>query len=241
MSRGLTVLVAVLAVSGVVRSYSKGTWPVAAMVLVTAPVSLAVLSTYGTEILFRVYLFALPFAAYLVATLLFPRSDALPSALTRAAALGLSFLLLVGFLFAYYGNEQLNYFTVAEVQAADRLYNHAPEGSLIVEGSRSYPGLSLNHEFFVHIPITREPWETRVHLVEDAVPRLSRWLTDDRYPASFLIITRSQKLETDALGQMPPGGLETIETALLRSPDFAVWYSNEDVTIFVAAGREIGR
>jgi hypothetical protein len=102
-------------------------------------------------------------------------------------------------------------------------------------------GLSRDHEYVLYIPITREPWETRVDLVEDAVPRLSRWLTDERYPASFLTITRSQKLETEALGQMPPGGLETIETVLLRSPDFAVWYSNEDVTIFVAAGREIGR
>ncbi len=240
ISRSLTALVLLLAVMGGVRSYLKGTWQTAAIVLAIAPVSLAVLSTYGTEILFRVYLFALPFAAFLVAVLLLPDEETVSGTRTRVAALGMSLVFLVGFLFAYYGNEQFNYFTHAEVQAADYLYSTAPEGSLIVEGSRSYPGLARNHEYFVYVPITREPWDTRSDLVEDAVPRLSRWLTDDRYPASFLIITRSQKLHAVAQGQMPPGGLETIESALLESPDFVVWYSNDDVTIFVSSEQGSG-
>jgi hypothetical protein len=240
MSRSLTALVAILALAGIMRSYRRGTWHSAAIALMVAPLALVVLSPWGNEILFRVYLFALPFAAFFMAVLLFPDKDRGSDSRTGRAALGLSLILLLGFVFSYYGNEQFNYFTPEEFIAAEYLFEEAPEGSLIVQGSRSYPGLTRNHELFSYVLIDHEPWETRLDLTADPVPRLSRWLTNDIYPESFLIITRSQKLQTESQGEMPPGGLEAIESALLESPEFEVWFSNEDATIFIAAERGTG-
>ncbi len=239
MARGLTALVIILALAGAFRAYRHGRFYRAALVMMLGPGALVALSSYGTEILFRVFVFSLPFSAFFVAMLFVPDSSALPGWRPLIAVAGVSTFLLVGFLFAYYGNEHLNYFTPAEVEAADYVYSTAPRGSLIVEGSRSYPGLSRNHEYFVHVPIAREPWETQEGIVANPVERLGRWLSDDKYPRSYLIITRSQKIQTKSQGKMPPGGLEDIEAALLSSPDFEVWFGNDDATIFVVAPEEL--
>ena len=56
---------------------------------------------------------------------------------------------------------------------------------------------------------------------------------DSSYAASHLVITRSQKAETEALGEMPGGGLQSIEEALLRSRAFHAVVHNEDASVFV--------
>jgi hypothetical protein len=60
------------------------------------------------------------------------------------------------------------------------------------------------------------------------------------YRGAYLIITRSQKLEAEADGAMPPGSIDAIEHALLSSPRFRVVYRNQDAVVFSRAGGGTG-
>ncbi|MGH9187463.1 MAG: hypothetical protein ACRD0U_16875, partial [Acidimicrobiales bacterium] len=88
---------------------------------------------------------------------------------------------------------------------------------------------------FTYVPIAREPWEGRVRIVSEPVDVLTEWMSNRRYAASYLIITRSQKAETEASGDMPGGGLAAIEEALLASRSFRLLYGNHDASVFVLA------
>ena len=52
-------------------------------------------------------------------------------------------VLLAAFMFAYLGKERANYFTDDEIAVVTRFYDSAPAGSLLIEGSRNYPGSML--------------------------------------------------------------------------------------------------
>jgi hypothetical protein len=62
---------------------------------------------------------------------------------------------------------------------------------------------------------------------------LSEWLSNKtRYHYSYLLITRSQKIYIDEVGEMPTGSLDRVQDALLASGKFDVVFSNEDAIIF---------
>ena len=152
----------------------------------------------------------------------------------------LSAILLFCFSFAHYGKDQQYHFSQNEVDAARYLYNTAPPGSLLIEGSRSYPTQFRNYEFFTYVPIDREPAESWVSIIDNPVEVLSRWMGNKEYQRAYLIITRSQKADVNALGLMPAGSLDVIEQALLKSPKFQVIYGNADAKIFALADNAKG-
>jgi hypothetical protein len=69
---GLTALMILLAVAGLVRRWFGGVTDRVLLVLLIAPVTLAGLQNYGGEISLRIYMFALPATAVLAACLFFP-------------------------------------------------------------------------------------------------------------------------------------------------------------------------
>ncbi len=69
---GLTALMIILAVAGLVRRWVGGINDRVLLVLLVAPVTLAGLQNYGGEISLRIYMFALPATAVLAACLFFP-------------------------------------------------------------------------------------------------------------------------------------------------------------------------
>ncbi len=235
MGRGLTVLLWGLALLGGLRRLRQGYWDLSGGLLASAPFLVLAGNSYSGEMLFRVYFFALPFMAFFAAALLYPSPASGRSWRTVVTTILLSVTLLVGFYFAYYGKERQYYFTKNEVAAAQYLYNVAPEGSLLIEGSRNYPSLFQDYEFYTYVPIAREPPESQLNVIDHPVEVLSRWMDNTRYPATYLIITRSQKAENDMVGEMPAGSLEGIEQALMQSREFKVVYGNEDAKIFVLA------
>ena len=81
---GLTALMVVLAVAGLVRRWFGGVNDRVLLVLLIAPVTLAGLQNYGGEISLRIYMFALPAAAVLGACLFFP-GTARPKAVAVSA------------------------------------------------------------------------------------------------------------------------------------------------------------
>ena len=61
-------------------------------------------------------------------------------------------------------------------------------------------------------------------------------MENPEYEAAYLIITRSQIAEMEALGELPPQSLERIQRALLASPEFDVLVRNRDAIVFTRPG-----
>ncbi len=238
IGRVLTVSIMGLATLGGIRWWREGNWDVSAVLLGLTPFAILVALSYGGEILFRVYLFALPFMAFLAATLYIPSTTVTSTRRTIVTTIVLSGALLCALLFSYLGKERQYYFTRDEVAAAEYLYSIGPPGSLLIEGGRNYPSQFHNYENFTYVPISREDPDKYLELVADPVTTLSRWLDNDDYAATYLIITRSQKAEIDAFSGMPPGSLDAIQAVLQESPQFEVIYSNADAVIFNLADVE---
>jgi hypothetical protein len=119
------------------------------------------------------------------------------------------------------------------VEAAKYLYSHADPNSLLVEGSRNYPAMFSNYEYFTYVAIDREPADSIDRLLANPVDVLDEWLSNtSRYKTSYLFITRSQKMDVDEVGGLPVGSLDKIQNLLEKSGKFEVVFSNQDAIIF---------
>jgi hypothetical protein len=232
MGRIEVAAIAVLALFGLIRRLARGHWDAAAIVLLASPLVILVGGNYDGEALFRVFLFALPFAAFFVASLLFPDRNAGGRWFTTAFAIAASALILAGFLFGYYGKEAWSYFTPGEIRAARIVYENAPDDTLLVEGTRDYPNQFRHPERFTYVAIASEPTPSAQRVIDRPVAKLAEWLGDPRYEAAYVIITRAQKAQIDALGPLPRGSLQRVEAKLLASPRFDVVYHDRDATVF---------
>ncbi len=232
MGRVEVATVAVLALLGLMRRIKRGNWDAAGAVLLASPVVILLGGNYDGEALFRVFLFALPFAAFFIAVLLYPSTDAGRGWFTTAFAIAASALVLTGFLFAYYGKEAWSYFSPSEVRAAEIVYDHSPPGTLLVEGTREYPTQFRNAENITYVAIASEPVGSSSRVIAHPARRLSEWLGAPRYRQAYILITRAQKAQVDALGSLPKGSLDRIERALLASPRFQTVYHDADASVF---------
>jgi hypothetical protein len=248
MSRGLTAFLWGLALLGVIRRLRQGYWDLSCLLLAIAPFPMLASNSYGGEMLFRVYFFSLPFMAFFAASLLYPAPAAGTTRGTVALTALLSGALLVGLCFAYYGKERMYYFTKNEVAAAQYLYNVAPQGSLLLDGTWNYPWAFHNYERYTYRSLVGEvnpvaasnPKSQEWRLLRHPVEVISQAMEDGRYTAAYLIITRSQKADVEESGLMPAGSLDKIERALRKSRRFKVILANHDATIFKLAGAPRG-
>ena len=235
VTRGFTVAICLLAGLGILTSWRSGRRIHSALVLALVPFLMVLVSTYGNEVMFRAYLFAMPGLAYFAAVLLWPPGGR--AWRQRSVLLAVvSVYLVLGSGFAQFGNDRQYHFTAEEVAAAEFVYDNAPSDSLLIEGSRSYPSQFRNYERFTYVPIAREDPEDIQRILEDPVQTMTRWMGDtETYRASYLIITRSQIAATTAMGEIPEGGLLAIEDALRSSPRFRVAFENRDAIVFTMA------
>lgn len=240
MGRSLVAAVVVLAVIGFIRWIRGGVFDLRPLVLLVAPLLMVVGGSYDGEAVFRVYLFALPFAVFLGAHAFFPERTGEPRPGAAAAVIGVGLVLMTAFLFAYFGKEDQYTFSLDEVRAAELVFGDAPDGTLLIEGSANYPSKFLFYERFVYVPISLEPQATHARILADPVGVMEEWMGNLDYPESYLIITASQKAEIEALGIMPAGTLDTIEAALLASPRFEALFYTENASVFTLADGEEG-
>ncbi len=218
-----TALVWLMATLGVLRRLRRGQWDVTAVALFVAPFPLLGVQAYGGEMLLRIYLFALPFAAFLAAALIVPTETERPSIRAGAAVTVVSVVLMAGFLVGRYGNERMEYFTANEVAAVADLYQVAPPGSLLVAATPNLPWKNTRYEEYHYRPIGDD---TLYGQVDEMIA------TMQLYPGrSFLILSRSQEAYAEMILGAPPGDWSTFEKNVFGTGRFVVIYQNQDAQI----------
>lgn len=224
------ITVALLAVAAVLLH--KHLRRSSAFLLTLAPLPMLAANNYGGEVIFRVYLFALPAAAFLNRRLLLPT----PAKPWTARVHDLAFpafllVLLAAFVVPYYGKESENYFPPGEIAATDYLYAHAPHGSILVAATGDYPGGNLYYEYYQQISwLDQISGPQRALVEQDPLDSLKDQLSEHGSPA-YLILTRSQIAEIHTAGLLPAATLDEIERLATTSALFTVVYRNADALV----------
>jgi uncharacterized membrane protein YhaH (DUF805 family) len=225
----MTVAIWALAFAGAVRRLRRGYRDVAYALLAVTPFTLILAQSYGGEMLLRIYLFTLPLMVFFAAALFYITPADGRSPWMTLAVTATSVILLCGFLFTRYGNERMDYMTYAEVNGVHQLYNIAQPNSLLIQGWNGTPWQFQDYEKYSYYSLTDIlPDAVRTGDVNSIVQFIDR----EKHPHTYLIFTRSQKATTELFSGLPPGTLDRLENALLRSKEFKLVYNNPDVQIF---------
>ena len=230
--RALTAAVIVLAAVGVWRRFRRGRVDLAAIVLAAAPGVALMGNSYGGEMVFRVYFFALPFLAVLGAHALPLGAPRVPGRRATAVVAAAGALLLAGFCVSYYGKERMHRFSPDEVAASRWLYRTAPPGSLLVSGTFNYPWAFSGYERYQYEALSKTPAATRRRLVAAPERTIAGLLRDHDGKGEYVIVGAGQRAEVDMTGVLPRGTLQRVERALRASPDFELVFARPDVNVF---------
>jgi hypothetical protein len=208
-----------------------------ATTLAIAPLPLLGLQAYGGEILIRVFLFSLPFTAFLAAGGLAVMLD-LPTARAITGTAAVSLALLAGFLVARYGNERMDAFSSGDVAGVRALYRMAPPGSQLLAVSQPLPWRAQDYNSYEYRGLQQMLAPVKTGVGRPQPPLWARVRDVMRAAAprrSFLIVTRSQIAGDELLGGPTPSA-RSVEATLRTSPAFRVAYANPDATVFVLSG-----
>jgi hypothetical protein len=207
------------------------TWSLA--ILALAPFMLPFLQPYGGEIVLRVYLFALPAVAVLVASLILAVAGSAPRR-AGAVVLIVSVGLMGAFLLTRHGNDRVWLFSRDEATIVDRVYDIAAPGSVLAAPSTALPWQHRRYAELEHVSLER----LRVPGVQRAGgPSLARAVyarikrQGDGY--GYVIVTRSLLAYDELLGSPSWGRVPQLERALDGSPFFRRLVSGRDGRVWV--------
>lgn len=224
----MTIAIWGLAFLGGIRRLRNGYWDLNHALLATAPFLFVVLQPYGGEMLLRAYLFVLPAMVFFAAAL-FYTTPRINTSWRITATIGLvSAALTGGLLFARYGNERMDAFTLEEVAAVQHLYSVAEPGSLLVAGSENLPWKFQDYEKHKYRTVADQILAGDI----DAIAHLMR---EKKYNGAYLILTRSNKAYAELFEGLPPGSWERFEKDLIASGQFKLIFANDDSKIFILA------
>jgi len=241
-ARGASALMGVLAVAGFWRYWrrhrgaARRSW-LAVALLAVAAIPIVAANSYGGEVIFRSYLFALPFLAIAGAAAFFPDRRSGRPAATCLALVATLLALMTGFVLGNYGDEATNYFTPREVAASEWLYRTAPAGSQLVGATSNFPWGFVHYNRYSYTFLDNPPSLDRAAL-RAPVQTLTQIMKPGSSPASYLILTRSQAEGLYLSGTWPASGLSRITHDLLASGKYRVVYRNADAIILQLSGRE---
>ncbi len=99
--------------------------------------------------------------------------------------------MLGAFFVTRYGNEMMDYATKEEVDAANYLYSVAPPGSLFLVGTANTPLRFQDYEKYRYRSLNNElQWQDGP--AANNVDAVAHLMKSKRFPATYLVITRSQ-------------------------------------------------
>jgi len=237
-TRALSVAIGILALIGFWRyrrhhdAKARSSWNRLA-VLAVAAFPAAAANSYGGEIIFRIFLFALPFMAVAAAACFFPRPERNWSLRSAVLVAVTTFVLVTGASIGNYGQEAMNYFTPGEVAASEWLYRTAPSGALIIAADNNYPWAFVHYNEYSYAFLDVPPSASKA-LLRAPVQSITRIMTRSPGPA-YLILTNSQAVSIKLAGFWPPGAYQSMVRALLASGKLKVVYRNGDAVILQLA------
>lgn len=228
---GFTAVLMGLAGLGALRRLYNGYLDLSFGLLLFAPFPLVIVQPYGGEMILRAFLFALPAVAFLCAAFFFPGQKVSTSKWSLFVLGAASALLVFGFLFARYGNARMEYYTQAEVEATEMLYELAPPGSRLVAAVDYLPwkfqGVDQYKDKVTPFAMARGDME-----------RIIYHMANPDYVDAFFIISRSQKAYAEMFGDSLPGEWDVFEQKMVDSGEFEVVFQNEDARILHLIDRE---
>ncbi|SDT29048.1 hypothetical protein SAMN05216371_1786 [Streptomyces sp. TLI_053] len=259
VDRGLTAAVLLLAVAALVRH--RWVRRTSLPLLLAAPVPLLLANSYGGEMVFRAYLFALPAAAMLAATVLVPAGTppAAPAAVGTApgaaapapargpgpARWGLTLFsllaLLFGLVFGYYGKEAMNRFTPGEAAAVRFVADTAPAGSRIVSVTADLPGGEVRYDELGRTALASGTPQDRLLLVRDPAAAVGAALADPTVTGpSYLVLTQAQAAECRLTGVLPADTVDRVRAVAASSPSLRVVFADGDAVVYQYSARTAG-
>jgi glycosyltransferase involved in cell wall biosynthesis len=237
-SRAISAAIGILALAGFWRyrrhhdARARSSWHRLAVLAVAALPAVAA-SSYGGEIIFRVYLFALPFMAVAAAACFFPSAGRGWSLRSVALLTATTIVLAGGASVANYGQEAMNYFSPAEVAASTWLYRTAPRGSQLIALDSNYPWGFVHYNWYTYTFLD-EPASSSQAVLRAPVTIVTHIMTRSPGPA-YLILTGAQSAAITLTGLWPPGSYQHVVHALLTSGKLKVVYRNGDAMILQLA------
>jgi len=238
-ARGLSVLVWALAAFGAFCQARSGRTVMLPVALFLAPFLLVFGQEYGGEAIYRVYLFALPWAVLLAAGGVMLRDG---RGWRSWATVALLPALLIGlFLQAYFGLEETNVINGNQIAASLYFEGHAPAGSILVLAGPDFPQrISANYSRYVvtsgaYDPVLLSDRHFRGRALGSAdLPAVDAFVLAYRKPGShaFLAVTSEMKTYCHVFKLAPDGSLDGLQRALAASPRWSVFYANPEVVIF---------
>jgi hypothetical protein len=227
-----------LAALGFLRLWRRGQRAYTLGLLGIAPFGLLPLQPYGGELLLRIFLFSLPFMAFLAAAAFFPAPNRVPRWFVPGAATVVCVGLLGAFMVARYGNERMDAFTQREITAMDRLYAVAPPESVIMAAGSNTAWKYIHYKDYKYKSLTSEPGWKRVDALRAPLPVLATAVADQmavdagKHKRAYFIITKRQEAGADLLGLAPRGSLHRVGRALRASPRLRLLYANRDARVY---------
>lgn len=243
-ARLLSALVVLLAAVGAVRGGKALRLRARPLLLLAAvPPLMAVANGYGSEMVFRVLMFMLPFLSFFAAAALLPK-PADPKSATAATTADRWPRLATGFRYglapavvltvltalfvpSYSGKDRLSYFPPDEVDLVKGLLSTAPEGSLVVAPHRNYPAAydrywDVDHYWFLD--------DSKVH-VDEIVADPAKVLASDMSAVeppgeAYFLYTRAQVANSEMNGLLTGEQMRNIEKDVAASPLFEKVASN---------------
>jgi hypothetical protein len=247
-SRAQSAVLWLLAAIGMVVRWRRGYRDLAIAGLAVSPLPMVAAVSYGGEILFRIYFFALPWVALLAGAALAElcRSKLAGGLRGRrgpVVATLLCFALTLGWCVTSYGQDKGNHIRKGEVLASAWFYDHAPDGSLMMLVNGNFPSrLEGNYGRFEVSNFLLEPRYRDHDFTAADLPRLIRILEADKQASmavrrvkqadAYVIISRSQVEYADLYRQASPQQMASLETLLATSNQFELVYSNSDARVY---------
>jgi hypothetical protein len=225
----------VLAMVGAIVGHRRATPWLAAAAGALAPLLLAPAQPYGGELLLRLFLFSLPFAACLVVLpLMWNRPDG-PGLVRGVALLVLGAVLATTTLVTRYGNDSMESFSRAEIALVDQLYAAAPPGSILIEAIRNTPWMYQDYAGYDYRAlIAVEPRPDAARLSCDTVNQIAR------RAGAYLIVTSSQEHAADLRGATPAKDLQRFIDTCGSGPGWQKIGENAGGVIFHIEGAKNG-
>jgi hypothetical protein len=235
----LTLLVWILGLVGVFRRMRKGFVDITIILLALSPFVITFLFSYGGEGLRRSYLFSLPWVVYLISRLYYPKNKFEKSKIKSFMIVVTSLALVVLMVLAFYGNERMYYFTENEIAAMNFVYAEAPPGAKIILGASHTPRKYRGYEkYYFQILAPSAHIEGEITgLIQDDYETVKLLMQDERYPAIYLLISKSQHEFIKLFKPLPEDTLANLENYIHQSGEFDVAYENGDAVVFILRDR----